>query len=234
METKDAMIAAICLRNGATLATRNTKDFEGLDLKLVNPFEDGLILELDEIQCLFASSSWERRSFRFRRCSAAASMPATRSLRSIRSRRGRAGGAGSICRNRRCIRRPNCSALPVCTPVNFKDPEERERFRALERRCRRRRCLRPAAAGGDFERHAARLLQRPCLAAAALARCGTDPAGDHGRRRRDRHDGDEDGQGAGYRRRGADQRGRDRREHDGWRTARPADAGRCQAMARPW
>ncbi|MGR9293747.1 PIN domain-containing protein [Rhizobium leguminosarum] len=41
METKDAMIAAICLANGETLATRNTRDFEGLDLKLVNPFEDG-------------------------------------------------------------------------------------------------------------------------------------------------------------------------------------------------
>lgn len=39
METKDAMIAAICLHHGATLATRNVKDFEGLDLKLVNPFE---------------------------------------------------------------------------------------------------------------------------------------------------------------------------------------------------
>jgi len=41
IETKDAMIAAICLTHGATLATRNTKDFEGLDLKLVNPFEEG-------------------------------------------------------------------------------------------------------------------------------------------------------------------------------------------------
>ncbi|WP_071835546.1 PIN domain-containing protein [Pararhizobium antarcticum] len=36
----DAMIAAICLFHGATLATRNTKDLEGLDLALVNPFED--------------------------------------------------------------------------------------------------------------------------------------------------------------------------------------------------
>jgi predicted nucleic acid-binding protein len=35
----DSMIAAICLINGATLATRNVRDFDGLDLKLVNPFE---------------------------------------------------------------------------------------------------------------------------------------------------------------------------------------------------
>ena len=35
----DAMIAAICIVHGATLATRNVRDFEGLDLKLVNPFE---------------------------------------------------------------------------------------------------------------------------------------------------------------------------------------------------
>lgn len=37
----DAMIAAICLIHGATLATRNVRDFDGLDLKLVNPFEAG-------------------------------------------------------------------------------------------------------------------------------------------------------------------------------------------------
>ncbi|ARO22288.1 PIN domain-containing protein [Rhizobium sp. S9] len=41
ISVQDAMIAAICLANGATLATRNIRDFEGLDLKLVNPFEDG-------------------------------------------------------------------------------------------------------------------------------------------------------------------------------------------------
>ena len=41
IETKDAMIAAICLVNDATLATRNVRDFDGLDLKLVNPFEAG-------------------------------------------------------------------------------------------------------------------------------------------------------------------------------------------------
>ncbi|RUU55531.1 type II toxin-antitoxin system VapC family toxin [Mesorhizobium sp. M2C.T.Ca.TU.002.02.1.1] len=35
----DAMIAAICLVHDATLATRNVRDFDELDLKLVNPFE---------------------------------------------------------------------------------------------------------------------------------------------------------------------------------------------------
>lgn len=39
IETRDAMIAAICISHGTTLATRNVKDFEGLDLRLVNPFE---------------------------------------------------------------------------------------------------------------------------------------------------------------------------------------------------
>jgi predicted nucleic acid-binding protein len=35
----DATIAAICLAHGAVLATRNLRDFDGLGLKLVNPFE---------------------------------------------------------------------------------------------------------------------------------------------------------------------------------------------------
>jgi predicted nucleic acid-binding protein len=34
----DAQIAAICLAHGATLATRNTKHFEGLGLTLINPW----------------------------------------------------------------------------------------------------------------------------------------------------------------------------------------------------
>jgi predicted nucleic acid-binding protein len=33
------MIAAICLIHGAMLATRNVRDFDRLDLKLINPFE---------------------------------------------------------------------------------------------------------------------------------------------------------------------------------------------------
>lgn len=35
----DAQIAAICRVHRATLATRNVKDFDGLDLELVNPWE---------------------------------------------------------------------------------------------------------------------------------------------------------------------------------------------------
>jgi predicted nucleic acid-binding protein len=37
---EDAMIAAICVAGAASLATRNTKDFEHLPLSLVNPFVD--------------------------------------------------------------------------------------------------------------------------------------------------------------------------------------------------
>jgi len=37
--TVDAMIAAIALAQDATLATRNTKDFAGLGLRVVDPFE---------------------------------------------------------------------------------------------------------------------------------------------------------------------------------------------------
>ena len=39
LSTQDSMIAALCIVHGATLATRNVRDFEGLDLRLVNPFE---------------------------------------------------------------------------------------------------------------------------------------------------------------------------------------------------
>lgn len=35
----DALIAAICRTAGATLATRNTKDFEGMGITLVNPWD---------------------------------------------------------------------------------------------------------------------------------------------------------------------------------------------------
>lgn len=39
IEAQDAMIAAICLSRGASLATRNTKDFDGLGITLINPWE---------------------------------------------------------------------------------------------------------------------------------------------------------------------------------------------------
>jgi len=38
LSTEDGMIAAICISRGATLATRNTADFEGLELELINPW----------------------------------------------------------------------------------------------------------------------------------------------------------------------------------------------------
>jgi predicted nucleic acid-binding protein len=39
LDVMDAMIAAIALRHGAALATRNTKHFEGLGIRLINPWE---------------------------------------------------------------------------------------------------------------------------------------------------------------------------------------------------
>lgn len=37
--TADAMIAGICLRHDAALSTRNVRDFEGLGIRLINPWE---------------------------------------------------------------------------------------------------------------------------------------------------------------------------------------------------
>lgn len=41
MSLMDALIAAIARSHGATLATRNTRDFDGCGLDLVNPFDAG-------------------------------------------------------------------------------------------------------------------------------------------------------------------------------------------------
>jgi toxin FitB len=38
--SEDMMIAGICAKHGATLATRNLRDFEGLPIGLVNPWRD--------------------------------------------------------------------------------------------------------------------------------------------------------------------------------------------------
>ncbi len=42
MPLTDAHIAAICLSHQATLATRNTKDFAGTGLRLINPWNESL------------------------------------------------------------------------------------------------------------------------------------------------------------------------------------------------
>jgi len=39
LQVQDAMIAACCLCHVATLITRNTRDFEGLGLAVVNPWD---------------------------------------------------------------------------------------------------------------------------------------------------------------------------------------------------
>ncbi len=39
IDEMDALIAATALANGATLATRNTADFEDCGIQLVNPWE---------------------------------------------------------------------------------------------------------------------------------------------------------------------------------------------------
>ena len=39
LQVQDAMIAACCLAHVATLVTRNTRDFEGLGLTMVNPWD---------------------------------------------------------------------------------------------------------------------------------------------------------------------------------------------------
>lgn len=39
LQVQDAMIAACCMAQVATLVTRNTKDFEGLGLALINPWD---------------------------------------------------------------------------------------------------------------------------------------------------------------------------------------------------
>ncbi len=36
---EDGMIAAICIANGAALATRNVKDFDGLGIDVLNPWD---------------------------------------------------------------------------------------------------------------------------------------------------------------------------------------------------
>lgn len=41
VQISDAQIAGTCLTRGATLVTRNTRDFEGTGIELINPWEQG-------------------------------------------------------------------------------------------------------------------------------------------------------------------------------------------------
>lgn len=41
LSVEDGMIAAICLTSNARLATRNTKDFVGLGIELIDPWQTG-------------------------------------------------------------------------------------------------------------------------------------------------------------------------------------------------
>ena len=40
LNTADGLIAATALEHGLTLATRNVRDFEGLGVPIINPWED--------------------------------------------------------------------------------------------------------------------------------------------------------------------------------------------------
>lgn len=42
IQQMDAFIAAIAVVNGAALATRNVEHFKGLDLELINPFDESI------------------------------------------------------------------------------------------------------------------------------------------------------------------------------------------------
>ncbi len=89
--------------------------------------------------------------------------------------------------------------IEVRTPTSLKGEAEQQAFAALQADVAvvvAYGLLLPKAV---LEATAARLSQRPCLAFAALARCRAHPARHHGRRHRDRHDGDADGRGSRHR-----------------------------------
>ena len=92
--------------------------------------------------------------------------------------------------------------IPVLTPATLKTPEALAGISRARRRCRRGRRLWHDPAAGHSRCPKARLLQPAWLAAAALARRRADQPRHHGRRCRDRRDGDENGCRPRYRRRG--------------------------------
>ena len=105
--------------------------------------------------------------------------------------------------------------IAVLTPKTLKTPEALEEFRAHQADAAvvvAYGMILPQAILGCAK---ARLLQSARLAVAALARRRADQPRHHGRRRRNRRDGDEDGRGPRYRRRRDGRAARDHGPHDG-------------------
>ena len=89
--------------------------------------------------------------------------------------------------------------IPVLTPKTLRTDEAVAAFRAHRADAAVVVAYGLILPGADPRSGAARLLQPARLAAAALARCRADQPRRHGRRRRDRRDGDADGGRARHR-----------------------------------
>ena len=116
--------------------------------------------------------------------------------------------------------------MPVLTPTTLKTPEALDAFRAHDADAAVVVAYGMILPQADPRYPKARLLQPACLAAAALARGGADQPRHHGRRCRERRDGDEDGCRPRYRRRRDGRAAGDIRCDDGRRSARCAGAAR--------
>ena len=123
------------------------------------------------------------------------------------------------------------SACRYFTPKTLKNEAGASRIpRASGRRGGGGR-LWPDPAEADFGSAAARLLQRACLAAAALARRGADQPRHHGRRCGNRRHHHADGRRARHRRHGDGRAHRHSARHDRRRPARRAGAARRRSDA---
>ena len=141
-----------------------------------------------------------RRSSRCRRCAALAA--SRHQLVGVLTQPDRPAGRG-----RKLRRQPGqavwrwSSDLPLAQPAQPQEPEQSARACALGERCAGGGGLRPAAAAVRRCAAAPGLSQYSCLAAAALARRGADPARDPGRGSRQRRDASCRWMRARYRRR---------------------------------
>ena len=123
--------------------------------------------------------------------------------------------------------------LPVHTPKTLKDEEAQAAFRAHDADAAVVVAYGLILPKSDSRCTAARLLQYPCVAVAALARRRADQSRHHGGRCRIRRHHHEDGRGTRYRRHGHGGACADRRRHDSGRSARcPVAPGRRSDAAR--